>query len=383
MKIMMIVARLNIGGVALNVIQMTHHLAQMPDVEVLLVNGQVGEQEGDMQYMADAYRIPQVILPSLGRELSPMRDLKTLWQLWRLMRQFRPDVVHTHTAKAGFIGRWAAWLAGVKVRVHTFHGHVFHGYFSPRKTQFFLWLERFSARISSRIITLSEALRSELADRYRVANESHIAVIPLGLDLQPFVDAARHGNTFRRELGIAPDVPLIGVVGRLVPIKNHRLFLEAAHLLHQQRGEVRFVIIGDGELRAQIEGWIETLGLQGIVTIKGWMKEVAAAYADLDLVTITSDNEGTPVSLLEAMAAGVPIVSTNVGGVADLVGQALLSQLVPPNDAAALCAAWLRTLDNPPNMQASQAQILAQYDIRQVAEKHLDLYRALLTVRQA
>jgi glycosyltransferase involved in cell wall biosynthesis len=378
MKVMMVVARLNIGGVALNVIQMVDALSRLPDMEVILVNGRIGEQEGDMQYLADQYGIQQIILPSLGRELSPLRDLQTICSLWRLMRRYRPDVVHTHTAKAGWVGRWAAWLAGIPVRVHTFHGHVFRGYFSPLKTALFLRLEQLTARLSTRIITLSETLRVELADLYHVTDQDRIEVIPLGLALQPFADRANQQGTLRKTFHLPPDAPLIGVIGRLVPVKNHRLFLQTAELLHQQRPDVRFVIIGDGELRQTLEKEIIERGLLGIVIITGWLEDVIGAYNDLDLVTITSDNEGTPVSLIEAIAAGIPVVSTDVGGVADLFGENLADQCVPAGDAHALCAAWLRTLDHPPTMEKAQARILSRYDIQQVAVQHADLYRRLL-----
>ncbi|MBZ0309076.1 MAG: glycosyltransferase, partial [Anaerolineae bacterium] len=225
MKVMMIVARLNIGGVALNVLQTVDAL-QKNGVEVVLVHGRISQHEGDMQYLAENLGIQSMVLPALERDLSLFHDLKTLWQLYRLMRKHRPDVVHTHTAKAGFVGRWAAWLARIPVRVHTFHGHVFHGYFSPRKTHFFLWMERLTARISSKIITLSESLRTELSSEYQIAPSEKIEVIPLGLKLQPFKHLEK--GIFRRAWSLPPDVPIIAVVGRLVPIKNHLLFLQAA-----------------------------------------------------------------------------------------------------------------------------------------------------------
>ena len=429
MKIMMIVARLNIGGVALNVVQLVNRLHQMQGVEVILVNGQVGADEGDMQYLVENYAVQQIVLPSLGREISPLQDLRTIWRLWRLMREHRPDVVHTHTAKAGWVGRIAAWLARVPVRVHTFHGHVFRGYFSPRKTQIFLWMERIAARLSSRIITLSDALRNDLAAVYRVADDEHISVIPLGLDLQPFAEQYQYvisqsavfpnesdeenqyvgegfmpsrnragtrpaptandllpeGNSqitqerFRASLNILPDAPLIAVVGRLVPIKNHRLFLAAAQLLHQERPDVQFVIIGDGELRGELEQEIVRKTLSPVVKIAGWVQDTPRAYVELDVVTITSDNEGTPVSLIEAIVAGVPVVSTDVGGVRDLLGDDLPNALVAPNDADALAEAWQQTLDNPPDLTTIRARLLATYDISGVARQHLALYQSLLS----
>ncbi len=378
MKIVMIVARLNIGGVALNVVQMCEAL-QDAGAEVLLVHGHIGPEEGDMAYLLESTGVPHVVLPSLGRALSPGRDAQTVYALWRLLREHQPQVVHTHTAKAGFVGRWAAWLARVPVRVHTFHGHVFSGYFSPTKTRVFLWLERLSARASSRIITLSERLRDELAHDYRVTRAEQIEVIPLGLDLAPFAALERHRGEFRARFGISADAPLIMAgAGRLVPIKNHALFVAAAALLHAARPDARFLLIGDGERRAALEADITARGLREVVQITGWVRDVPAAYADADLITLTSDNEGTPVAVLEALAAGIPVVATDVGGVGDVLGPELGAWLVPPHDPATLSAAWARALDAPPELRAEQERILTTYSIAAAAETHLALYHRLL-----
>jgi len=375
MKIMMIVARLNVGGVARNVIQMADALQAVDDVDVILVNGHIGADEGDMQYLANGAQFEQVVLPSLGRALSPINDLKTIWQLWRLMLIHKPDVVHTHTAKAGFVGRLAAWLARIPTRVHTFHGHVFHGYFSPRKTQIFLWLERFSAQISTGIITLSEALKRDLVDIYRVTNASKLTIIPLGLNLQPLATMPRRQGTFRQALGFAPDVPIIAVVGRLVPIKNHELFLHAAHELHRSNPTVRFVIVGDGERRQAIEEQITVLGLNDVVTITGWVQDVQTVISDVDLVTITSHNEGTPVSLLEALAHGVPVVSTDVGGVRDLLSPELTSWIVPLDDPQLLAKTWQSALSQQGDLSSIQKHVLNTYDIQATVKQHLHLYQ--------
>ncbi|MFP4322894.1 MAG: glycosyltransferase family 4 protein [Anaerolineales bacterium] len=379
MKIVMIVARLNIGGVALNVVQLCAAL-RAQGADVLLIYGQIEAGEGDMSYLVEAYDLPHQVLPSLGRSLSPLRDARTIFALWRILRAHRPDVVHTHTAKAGFVGRWAAWFARVPVRLHTFHGHVFSGYFSPAKTRVFLWLERLSGLISSRVITLSERLRTELSAHYHVTRPDHITVIPLGIDLSPFANPAPTATAggLRARYAIPPDVPLIVAgAGRLVPIKNHRLFIAAAARLHAQRSDVRFAIIGDGELRAVLETEIAAHGLAEVVHITGWERDVAAAYADAALVTLTSDNEGTPVALLEALAAGIPVVATDVGGVADVLGAELAAWLVPPRDADALCAAWRRALDASPDVRAARERILATYSIAGSARQHLTLYHRL------
>lgn len=378
MKVMLVVARLNVGGVALNLVQTAHALREAGE-DVLLVYGQVGADEGDMAYLLEQYRIPSALIPSLGRELSPHRDLWTLWQLWRLMRKFRPDVVHTHTAKAGFVGRWAAFLARIPARVHTFHGHVFNGYFGRRKTHFFLTLERLTARITHQIVTLSDSLLHELADVYHVAPRHRFTVIPLGLDLAPFV--AAQAGSLRGQYAIPESRQIIAVVGRLVPIKNHRLFIEAAALALQKNQNLHFAIVGGGELQAEIEADIAARGLTDFFTLTGWQSDLADLYPDFDLVTITSDNEGTPVSLLEALAAGIPVVSTRVGGVADLLA-GHDNWMVPTGDAAALSHGWLDVLATPPDISGLKAHVLRHYGLERAAGRHRELYKALMRVRK-
>jgi glycosyltransferase involved in cell wall biosynthesis len=378
MKMMLVVARLNIGGVALNVMALAEALQALPDCQVILVHGQIGPTEGDMSYLAAGAHYERLELASLGRELSPLRDLATLWELWRLMRRVRPEVVHTHTAKAGWVGRWAAVLAGVPVRVHTFHGHVFSGYFSPAKTRLFLWLERIAARLSSRIITLSDSLKAELASTYHITRPDQIEVLPLGLNLGPLHQNPSPQGHLRARYGLGPEHILIGVVGRLVPVKNHALFLQAAQMSLPQHPLWRFFLVGDGELRPALETQIEALVLGGRAFITGWESDLGPVYGDLDLVTISSDNEGTPVSLIEALAAGVPVVGTDVGGVGDVLGPELAAYVIPPSDAKAMLAAWEAALQTPPSvLESAGARIMATYDIQASARAHLQLYKQL------
>lgn len=380
-RVMRIIARLNVGGPAIHVVLLTERLG-LPDFESTLVCGQIGEHEGDMAYLAEQRGITPVFLAELGRELSPLRDLVTIFKLWRLMWTYRPDIVHTHTAKAGFVGRTAAWLARVPVRVHTYHGHVFHGYFSPRKTQIFLWPERLTARFSDRLITISPALKDELAAQFKIAPADKFVVVPLGLELSPFAEMPRHCGSFRDRFGIAPDVPLVGIVGRIVPIKNHELFLEMADRVRRTVPDAHFVIIGDGERRAKIEAMVDSLNLR--VTFTGWLRDLKLVYSDMDALVISSDNEGTPVSLIEALAAGVPVVSTAVGGVPDLLRHGDFGQLVPARDPDALAVAVIRVLSEPGhNQETIQQAVLAEYDITRLVRDLAALYRELLARKAA
>ncbi len=380
-RVLRIIARLNVGGPAIHVALLTEKLGA-PTYASTLVCGAVGDDEGDMQYYAEAHGVHPIIIPELGRSLHPLRDLVTIWKVYRLIRQYQPDVVHTHTAKAGFVGRVAAWLAGVPVIVHTFHGHVFRGYFSPTTTRVFINLERITARMSDTVITLTEGLRRELADEYRIARKSKITVLPLGLDLQPFADSVRQNGAFRREYGIPADAPLIGIVGRLVAVKNHALFLDAAARVHAQKPAARFVIVGDGDLRAEIEAQVDALGLRDALVFTGWVRDVSPVYADLDVNVISSVNEGTPVSVIEALSAGCPVVATAVGGLPDLLDQGELGALVPSGDVDALAAALIKVIDSPPDPEPARALMLDRYSIDRLARDLDSLYRGLLAKKR-
>jgi glycosyltransferase involved in cell wall biosynthesis len=376
-RIVNILARLNVGGPAIHVSLITERLAA-PEYDSTLVTGTVGGAEGDMSYYAAEHGVTPVILPTLGRELHPLRDLRTIWQLYRLLRRLRPDIVATHTAKAGFVGRVAARLAGVPVVVHTFHGHVFHGYFSPAKTRLFLLLERFAARLSDTIITLTPGQRRELAKVYRIAPERKFTIMAYGLDLSAFAQARRKQGEFRHAWGVAENAPLVTIVGRLAPVKNHALFLQAARRVLDALPEARFALVGDGELRADLEAQVDALGLREAVFFTGWQKAVAPVVADSDVLVISSVNEGTPFTVIEAMAAGCPVVSTAVGGVPDFLNHGELGALVPSGDADALAAAIVRTLRQPPDADALRATIVARYGIDRLVADLDALYRRLL-----
>lgn len=370
-------ARLNVGGPAIHVSLISARLGP-PGYESTLVAGTVGGAEGDMGYYAAEHGVTPITIPTLGRELHPVRDLVTLWQLYRLLRRLKPDIVTTHTAKAGFVGRVAARLAGVPVVVHTFHGHVFHGYFSPAKTRLFLLLERFAARLTDTIITLTPGQRHELADVYRIAPESKFTIMAYGLDLSVFASAERKRGDFRRAWNVAADAPLVTIVGRLAPVKNHALFLQAARRVADVLPGARFAIVGDGELRAELEAQTDALGLREAVFFTGWQKAIAPVVADSDVLVISSVNEGTPFTVIEAMAAGCPVVSTAVGGVPDFLNHGELGALVPSGDAEALAAAIVRTLRQPPDTEALRQIIVARYGIDRLVRDLDALYRGLL-----
>ena len=375
--------RLNVGGPAIHAVLTTRGLDRARFRTVLVI-GNVEPGEADMSYLLDETGVKCVVIPTLGRELRPLRDLKTLWQLWRVIRRERPQIIHTHKAKAGALGRFAALLAGVPIRVHTYHGHVFHGYFSPMKTQFFLVVERLLAKVSSKLVALSQTLVKELSETYRIAPAEKFSIVPLGFDLAPFSDCeARHRGELRRTLGVGAETRLVGIVGRMVPVKDHATFVAAAARLLQRRDDVEFVFIGGGELEGELRADVERRGLIGKMHFLGWQRHLERLYPDLDVVALSSVNEGTPVALIEAMCSGVPVVATRVGGVADLLGQGERGELVPVKDPNSLADGIDRSLTREARDRAMRIrrEVIEQFGERRLCADLERIYENLL--RQA
>lgn len=319
-RVLRIIARLNIGGPAIHSIILTSGLDKSR-FETLLVCGSLSESEGDMLYFANENNVKPTFVPELQREIGFFNDIKVIIKFYKIIVKFKPDIVHTHTAKAGSLGRIAVLFYGVLnpfkgriILVHTFHGHVFRGYFGKIKSFIFVFIERILSLFTLKIITVSDRLKKDLV-YLKVSPENKIEVIPLGLDLDKFIKLPE--KEMRPEEGIS-----IGIVGRIVSIKNHRLFLDVAKLLlsEQRFPGLRFVVVGDGELRGWLEEYSRKLEIEKFVSFLGWKQHLDEIYPCLEIVALTSINEGTPVSLIEAMASGKPIIATDVGGVRDLLG---------------------------------------------------------------
>jgi glycosyltransferase involved in cell wall biosynthesis len=353
--------------------------------ETRLVVGREGPREGNLLDLAAAREVDCQRVDALGREIRPWSDLRALWTLYRTMREYRPAIVHTHTAKAGVLGRLAAALARVPVVVHTYHGHVLHSYFDPVKTRLFGLIERVLGRTTDSLIAVSEAVKSDLV-RLGVAPAGKIRVVPLGLELERLAGELPRG-VLRAEAGIAVDAPLVGIVGRLVPIKDVGTFLAAAARIEVVRPQARFAIVGDGEERARLEAEAARLGLTHAVRFYGWRRDLEAVYGDLDVVVNCSRNEGTPVALIEALAAGRPVVATRVGGTPDVLGDGERGTLVPAEDPEALAAAVLEVLDHPEEARARTRQgrqyVLARHSVSRLLADLDGLYRQLLADRAA
>jgi glycosyltransferase involved in cell wall biosynthesis len=315
-KVLRIIARLNIGGPAIHAVLLTEGLDKSK-FDSVLVCGKIGKFEGDMAYYALDRNIRPIFIPELKREIDFFSDINAFRKIYYIIKTECPDIVHTHTAKAGAVGRLAAIAYNFlhpfqQTKIfHTFHGHIFDGYFGRFKTGIFILIEQFLALFTCKIIAVSESIKKELIS-FGVSGQNKIEVIPLGLELDKFLNIPERSE----------DILNIGIIGRLVPIKNHYLFLAAvAKIISDNPGiQMRFKIIGDGELRNDLERYATNLGIRERVEFLGWQRSLVKVYSNLDIVALTSINEGTPVSLIEAMASGKVVVSTNVGGVSDLLG---------------------------------------------------------------
>jgi glycosyltransferase involved in cell wall biosynthesis len=376
-KVLRVITRLNIGGPAIHAILLTRALNDGALFQSTLITGTTAPHEGDMLDLAHARAVEPVVLPALGREISPLDDLRSLARIVQQIHHFKPDVVHTHMAKAGTVGRLAARICGVSLVVHTYHGHVWNNYFSPAKTRIFLTIERALGLATNRIIVVGDGQRAEIAS-YGVAPLNKLVTIRLGLELGQFLRAEQTRGEFRRELGVAADVPLVGIVGRLVPIKAHEIFLQAAVKVRAALPNVQFLIVGDGERRQELETLSEQLGLTGSLRFLGWRRDLVRLYADLDVVALTSLNEGSPVVLIEALASARPVVSTAVGGVPEVVVHGETGLTVPVSDVPALAEATLTLLRDPVLARRLGAMgrqhVYPRYDSSRLVDDVKDLY---------
>ncbi len=333
-KVIRVITRLNIGGPAIHTILLSSELNLSGAYKDILICGEVGEGEGDMSYLAKEKGVEPVRIPHLKREISLKDDLKAFWSIYLIIRKERPDIVHTHTAKAGTLGRFAAMLAGVPVRIHTFHGHVFDGYFDPVRAKIFIAIERLLTVFTDKVVTVSRQVEDDIVRKLGIAGSSKSSVIPLGLELDKFLRSEETRGRFRKSLGIGDDVLLVGIVGRLTPIKNHRMFLRSIKKVSEISPGIKakYLVIGDGELKGELMALSKSLGIEGSVVFTGWAEDLASVYSDLDIVALTSLNEGTPVSIIEGMASARPVISTDVGGVSDIVSDGQSGILVKSDD---------------------------------------------------
>lgn len=398
--------RFNLGGPTHNLAFLARYMA--PEFETLLIGGPPEATEESSGHILSELGVEARIIPEMCRSISLQRDYSAYRRIKQVIQEFKPDIVHTHAAKAGAVGRMAASDLGVKGIVHTFHGHVFHSYFGPVRTSVFKSVERYLAGRSSMIIAISERQKSELVEEHRICGADKVQVIPLGFDMNKFREGqAAKRALFRRVYGIGEDELAIGIVGRLVPVKNHALFLRGIKYLRERsQRKVRAFIVGDGEDREHILEQAATLGLSvararsfnghgfghGVngkpvvspadITFTSWVKEIDIVHAGMDAVALTSFNEGTPVSLIEAQAADRPVVSTRVGGIENVVLDGVTGLLSANNDAEGFGKNLLRLVEDDALRgrmgAAGWGHVQQRYHYSRLVKDTARLYHALL-----
>ncbi|MDO9355011.1 MAG: glycosyltransferase [Solirubrobacteraceae bacterium] len=386
-RVVRVIARMNLGGPA-------HHVSILGGglprdrYRSLLLTGQVKDGEESGEDLATERGADHRSLEALGPELSPVRDLRALIKLIRMMRAFRPDVVHTHTAKAGALGRLAALtLRPRPVIVHTFHGHVLSGYFGPQVTAVYRWVETVLGRRSDRLVGVSQATVDELVD-LGVAPADRFEVIELGLDLSAFTAVDRTGEprqAFRAALDLPETAVVCSWVGRFVPIKRVDVLLEAFALAHRAHPELALVLAGGGELEAELRAQADSLGIADAVRFLGYRRDLDQIAGASDIAVLSSDNEGTPVSLIESAAAGLPLVATDVGGVTEIVTPTT-GRVVPAGDATAFAAALAELAADAPLRatlgRAARTHVTERWAAQRLIEDVDDLYGRLLAARR-
>jgi glycosyltransferase involved in cell wall biosynthesis len=384
--VLRVIGRLNMGGPAHQAGLLSGRRFYPERYRTLLVHGSLAPGEASLAGIAEEEGATIRSLPEMRQSVHPLHDSWALARLIRLARAFRPDVVHTHTAKAGFLGRQAALAVRPRpVVVHTYHGHVLEGYFGPAKARLYLELERAMARVSDRLIGVSQATVDDLL-RLGVAPREKFRVLPLGLDLDRLAGPAPElRDEARRELGLGEEEVLLAFVGRFAPIKRLDLLLEAFARARSGEPRLRLAVVGDGDERPALERRATELGVAAELRFLGYRRELRPVFAAADLAVLSSDNEGTPVSLIEAAAAGLPSVATDVGGVSEVVSKET-GTLVPRGDAEALAKAILgMAADSSRRQAAGQAarkRALDRYSAERLLTDIDALYQELMKGRR-
>ena len=383
-KVLRVIARLNMGGPALHVAYLTAGL-EPRGYRTTLVAGELSHGEGSMAFVAEELGVSFVRVPQLHREISPLGDAVAVIRLARFIRRERPQLLHTHTAKAGAVGRIAALLAGRNDRpilVHTFHGHVLRGYFGPLKTGFFRLVERSLARVTDALVAVSPQVRDDLV-ALGVGPAPKFAVVRLGIELEQRVASSPGGRERARALlGIPPERFVVAWIGRMTGVKRTGDVLLALKRLRERGVDASLCLVGSGPDRDDVEESAHRLGIARHCFYLGYQRDVADWYAAADAVILPSSNEGTPVTAIEALAAGRPVVATRVGGVPDVVRDGVDGYLVGPGDVDGL-AGRLAALARDPDLrrrmgEAGRARVLDRYAVSRLVDDVDRLYRSLL-----
>ena len=386
-KILHIITRLDRGGSAYNTLLSCRFLAGKYDMILahgLSVESRMTREERKTvdREMADAQKRGARFeaAPSLVQRIQPIRDIQAFFALWKLIRREKPDIVHTHTSKAGFLGRWAAKMAGVPHIVHTPHGHVFYGHFGPVGSRFFLYLEKITSPITEKMIALTEAERNDYRT-YRVANERQLVTIHSGVTISRFMNPNAMQNEKRAALGMDEKGPVVGTVGWLLPIKGPLHLLKAMGKVWQNHPNCRLVYVGKGDLEPALRNEVHRMCASDRVHFLGWRKDIPAIMALFDIFVLPSLNEGMGRVVVEAMAAGKPVVASRVGGILDLIKHGENGFLVEPADPAGLARAIIRLLENKTlreRMGRKGRETAPRYGVESMIEKLDALYSSIL-----
>jgi len=391
MRVARIITRLNVGGPAIQAVSLSSRLSAH-GVETLLVHGTLGDAEGDMSYLLEEAdpRPRTLCVRALHPRLAPASEPVAWWQIYRALCAFQPHIVHTHMAKAGALGRTAALAYNHTIGrrrpariVHTYHGHVLEGYFGPLATATFVAIERQLAWTTDCLAIVSPRVRDDLIVKYRIGRAEQYRVVPLGFDLDRFaaIDEPARARA-RIVLQIPEGVHVVTTIGRLTAIKDHSLFLETAEAIARQHPAVIFLIAGDGALRGALEARAKALGIKERVCFLGWRRDLDVLYGATDVFLLTSRNEGTPVALIESLAAGCAAVATDVGGVGDVVSTMEVGLLAASGDAAALASHVRALLGDRARRRAmgdaGRRLVLARYGLDRLVADVDALYRDLL-----
>ncbi|HVX49083.1 MAG TPA: glycosyltransferase [Chitinophagaceae bacterium] len=355
-KVLVILNRLVIGGQSLDTIPLLYRIAD--DFDIMVLYGRPEKDELEAGFLIEnTGNITFKTIRQFRRSFNPLRDIAVFFSVLKAVRTFKPGVVHTHGVKSGFFGRIAAHLCNVPCIIHTFHGHHFHSYFGKSLSRLLVAFERFMAKLTTRIVAIGPSQKKELSEIYRIAPPEKIVIIQLGIDELLFL---RNGESkcaaFRQQYNLSRSTVAVGIVGRIVPIKNYDLFVRVVTgVLKKRQHDVRFFIVGDGIEKKQVQdelsrrsiSWSEgSHSLMAPVVFTSWVPEISNALYGLDIVVLTSHNEGTPMSLIEAQFCGKPVVATDVGGVKDTFVDDETGYLVAPNNKDAFVEKLLLLIDN-------------------------------------
>ncbi len=392
-RLLIILNRLVIGGQSIDTIPLALHLKD--EFEILVV---YGEKEADELEYDDALKhhseIAFLKIDSLKRSLNPLNDITSFFRLKKLVKNFRPDVVHTHGSKPGLIGRPAAWFAGVKVILHTMHGHVFHSYYNKVVSGVIIRVERILGRITTKIVVLSNEQQADIALRYKIVPISKTALIPLGIDEADLLhDAAALRYEFRKQYQVSDDEAAICIIGRMVPVKNHKLFIDVVIDMNKKHAlKTRFFVVGDGVLKKGLQHKLDEAGVSwsngsdtpnAKVIFTSWVTPITKVLHGMDIVALTSLNEGTPVSIIEAQMCRVPVVAINVGGVKDTLAENITGYLINEHSVERFSAA-LEKLINEPALRKDMGSKGYTFVSRKYSkQKEVDAFRVLYTSSMA